>query len=104
MARPLTQGTDCPDGPYNKLCGSPCYDSHFHRDDGDMQTVFQHRGYSIDCAPRELDDGTFGAQVVLTKIGYNPEKKFDALPVFTTDSDAIAHAKKFAESWLEGKA
>lgn len=69
-----------------------------------MNTVFQHRGYSIDCAPRELADGTFGAQVVLTKIGYHPEKTFDALPVFATASKAIAQAKKFAESWLEGKA
>jgi hypothetical protein len=69
-----------------------------------MKTVFQHRGYSIDCAARELDDGTFGAQVVLTKIGYNPEKKFDALPVFATANEAIAHAQKFAESWLDGKA
>lgn len=69
-----------------------------------MNTVFQHRGYSIDAAPRELGDGTFGAQAVLTKIGYHPEKTFDALPAFTTAGEAIAHAKQFAEGWLEGKA
>jgi hypothetical protein len=69
-----------------------------------MLTVFQHRGYSIDCAPRALADGTFGAQVVLTKIGYHPEKKFDALPTFPTAHEAVAHAKTFAESWLNGKA
>lgn len=69
-----------------------------------MNTVFQHRGYSIDCAPLELADGAFGARAVLTKIGYNPEKTFDALPVFATAREAVAHAKNFAEGWLEGKA
>jgi hypothetical protein len=69
-----------------------------------MNMVFQHRGYSMDCAPRELGDGTFGAQAVLTKIGYHPEKTFDALPTFPTASEAVAHAKTFAESWLDGKA
>ena len=65
---------------------------------------FRHRGYLIDCAPRELADGTSGAQAVLTKIGYYPEKTFDALPVFPNSSVAGAHAKKFAGCWLEGKA
>ncbi|MBK5061737.1 hypothetical protein [Paraburkholderia domus] len=64
----------------------------------------QHRGYSVDCVPRELGDGAFGAQVVLTEICYHPEKTFDPLPVFPTTSEAIAHAKKFAENWLEGSA
>lgn len=69
-----------------------------------MITVFQHRGYSIDCAPRALADGTFGAQAVLTKIGHHPEKKFDALPTFQSEGEAVAHARTFAEGWLDGKA
>ena len=58
----------------------------------------------MDCAPRALADGTFGAQVVLTKIGYHPEKKFDALPTFPTAGKAVTHARTFAEIWLDGKA
>ena len=69
-----------------------------------MNTVFQHRGYSIDCAPCAFADGSFGARVVLTKIGYHPEKKFDALPTFATAGEAVTHAQAFAESWLDGKA
>ena len=69
-----------------------------------MNTVFQHRGYSMDCAPRALADGAFGAKVVLTKIGYHPEKTFDALPTFATAGEAVTHARAFAESWLDGKA
>jgi hypothetical protein len=69
-----------------------------------MRPVFQYRGYSIDCAARNLPNGTFGAQAVLTKIGFNPEIAFRALDVFPTEKEAIAYAKQFAEDWLARKA
>jgi hypothetical protein len=69
-----------------------------------MNTAFQHCGYSIDCTPRKLPDGTFGAQAVLTKIGFHPEIAFRALDEFPTDKEAIAYAKQFAEDWLVRKA
>jgi hypothetical protein len=70
----------------------------------DVNTVFQYRGYDIDCTPRDLPDGTFGAQAVLTKIGFHPEKAFRGLPEFPSTRQAVAHAKRFAEEWLDMKA
>jgi hypothetical protein len=47
-----------------------------------MTTTFQYRGYNLDCTPRPLEEGAFGAQVMLTRFGYHSEKTFDALPHF----------------------
>jgi hypothetical protein len=41
---------------------------------------------------------------MLTRFGYHSEKTFDALPIFATAKEAIAHAKQFAEEWLQRKA
>jgi len=69
-----------------------------------MTTTFQYRGYNLDCTPRAVREGMFGAQVMLTKFGYHSEKTFDALPTFATAKEATAHAKQFAEEWLQRKA
>jgi hypothetical protein len=69
-----------------------------------MTTTFQYRGYNLDCTPRPLEEGAFGAQVMLTRFGYHSEKTFDALPIFATAKEAVAHAKQFAEEWLQRKA
>jgi hypothetical protein len=69
-----------------------------------MKTAFQYRGYDVDCAPRETSEGKFVAQVVVTKIGFHPEKAFRALPEFGRAEEAVAFSKKFAESWLDRSA
>ncbi len=69
-----------------------------------MNMLFQYRGYNADCTPRSLEDGTFGAQVVFTKIGFHPEASYRSLPAFPTADEAIAHAKQFARDWLDRKA
>jgi hypothetical protein len=69
-----------------------------------LNRVIEYRGYSADCTPRALDDGTFGAQVVFTKIGFHPEAAYRNLPAFPTSSEAIAHAQQFAKDWLDRKA
>jgi hypothetical protein len=68
------------------------------------KTVFRCRGYSIDATPTALADGKFRAAAQLTKIGFNPEISFSALPVFSSEAEAIAYAKQFSEEWLSRKA
>jgi hypothetical protein len=69
-----------------------------------MSSLFKIRGYLAECAPNPQPDGRFAAQVMLTKIGFHPEKAFRDLDPFNTEQAAIAHARRFAEEWLERKA
>lgn len=65
-----------------------------------MKTVFRMLDYDMDCTPRATDGGRFAAQLVVTKVGFNPEKSFRELGEFDAEEAAVARAKDFAAGWL----
>lgn len=66
-----------------------------------MKTVFDHRGYSLDCTPRATESNTFTAALTVTKHGCHPEKTFPSIAEFPDQAQAIEHAKKFGQMWID---
>jgi hypothetical protein len=60
-------------------------------------------GYLFICEPMVLDDGRFGAQILIRSNNgiLITENRFPSLEDFSNEHDAIEYAKRWGKAWVD---
>jgi hypothetical protein len=68
------------------------------------QSTFRYKDYELDCRPHKLSKGSWGARCRITAMdGHTPvwQRSHYVLGYFDKKKQAIAFARRYAESWIE---
>jgi hypothetical protein len=64
---------------------------------------FSYKGFTLHCDPIQRADGRFGAELVVGQgMGETVfEQRFPSLDHFATAPEAVQHARKVGERWID---
>ncbi len=64
---------------------------------------FKYKDYLLECDPMPMADGRYGSQVTVRGADGSEaiERRFPALDYFSTELEAVEHAKYWGKSWVD---